>query len=113
MTFVAQRDWYCGTLGIGTRLGQDGWLVYASRLRRYQRLPPLVRNPQHSHLQHFTAGDLRQNMIECVHDQFPPHDHSGGDEDGEHDLFPNGHWLLSAYNKSTPAVPPAMAARRT
>jgi hypothetical protein len=44
MTFVARLDWYGGTLGMGTRLGQDGWLVYASRLRRYQRLPPLVRN---------------------------------------------------------------------
>jgi hypothetical protein len=46
------------------------------------------------------GGSLRQSIVECVPEKFQPHDHSG-DEDGEHDLFPNGHWLSSAHNKST------------
>jgi hypothetical protein len=55
-----------------------------------ERLLRGVRRPWH----------LPKNVSECVHDQFQPHDHSGGDEDREHDLFPDGHRCRNVRSRS-------------
>jgi hypothetical protein len=34
--------------------------------------------------------------MERGQDQFPPHEHGGGDEERKRDLFPNGHFAASA-----------------